>query len=54
MDQCSRHDTPSVLQADLTNQPGHALTPEIGSQAAKVLTSRRARNQVLTDLVDPH
>ncbi len=29
MDQCSRHDTPSVLQAALTNQPGHALSPEI-------------------------
>jgi len=29
MDQCSKHDTPSVLQVTLTNQPGHVLTSEI-------------------------
>jgi len=38
----------------LTNQPGHALTPEIKSQARKVLTDQRARNQVLSDPVDSH
>ena len=41
MDQCSRHDTPSALQAALTNQPGHDLTLGIDAPGAAVLTGRR-------------
>lgn len=54
MDQCSRHDTPSVLQAILTNRPGHGLTTEIESQRLKVITGQRARDQVLLDLDGSH
>ena len=41
MDQCSRHDIPSVLSATLTNQPGHGLCSEIESPNVQVLTGRR-------------
>ncbi len=41
MDQCSRHDIPSVLSATLTNQPGHGLCAEIDSPNVQVLTGRR-------------
>ena len=41
MDQCSKHDTPSVLSTTLTNPPGHGLIADIKSQNNKVLTGER-------------
>jgi len=41
MDQCSRHDTPSVLWQPLTNEPGHVLSPEINVSVKEVVTGRR-------------
>ena len=48
MDQCSRHDTPSVLSATLTNQPGHGLSAEIDSLNVQVLTGRRLGHHTAT------
>ena len=48
MDQCSRHDTPSVLWRTLTNQPGHVLSAEIESPTGQVLTGRRLGHHTAT------
>jgi len=48
MDQCSRHDTPSVLTATLTNQPGHGLEPEVKPLNVQVLTGRRLGHHTAT------
>ena len=48
MDQCSRHDTPSVLWRTLTNQPGHVLSAEIESPTGQVLTGRRFGHHTAT------
>jgi hypothetical protein len=48
MDQCSRHDTPSVLSATLTNQPGHGLEPEVKPLIVQVLTGRRLGHHTAT------
>jgi hypothetical protein len=57
MDQCSRHDTPSALQAALTDRPGHDLALVITSQVEEVLTGQRF-GTILTDstseVFDPH
>ena len=53
MDQCSRHDTPSVLSATLTNQPGHGLIAEIDSLNVRVLTGRRLGHHTATDKRSP-
>jgi hypothetical protein len=41
MDQCSKHDTPPVFSADLTNQSGHVLRLELAALARPVLTDQR-------------
>ena len=53
MDQCSRHDTPSVLSATLTNQPGHGLEPEVKPLNVQVLTGRRLGHHTATDKRSP-
>ncbi len=57
MDQSSKHDTPSALQAILTTRPGHDLELGINYfQVAKVLTSRRLRTSLIhtaDEMVDP-
>jgi len=44
MDQCSRHDTPSVLSVTLTNQPGHVLNPEIEVSVGESAHRKAARS----------
>jgi hypothetical protein len=56
MDQCSKHDTPPALCADLTNRPGRSLQLELKAQNRPVLAGRRLGDSITqeSDAVQTH